>query len=262
MDIFQAVILGIVEGITEFLPVSSTGHLVVVSEWLNITHSTFLSSFSLAIQLGAILAAVVLYFRRLVREPKLWVRIALAFLPTGIVGILLYRLVKSFFDNTWIAVIAIFLGGIAMIIVELWLKKKNTQDNTSYTDTGEMMPTLRQSLFIGCYQVLAFIPGVSRSAATIIGGLVHKVPRKVAVEFSFLLAIPTMAAATGYDLLHTGFAFTQHEWLMLLVGGLVSFGIALVVMKWLIAYVEKYTFIGFGVYRIIFSLIFLVVFII
>jgi len=255
MDIFQTIILGIVEGITEFLPVSSTGHLAIVAQWLGISKDTFLPSFNIAIQLGAILAAVVLYAEKLLTERALWGRIAIAFLPTAVVGVTLYKFIRSLLDSAWIAAIALFLGGVIMIIVEKILAKKKDIEPME----EDSMPTMRQSLYIGLYQVLAFVPGISRSAATIIGGMVHKVSRRTAVEFSFLLAIPTMIAATGYDLFRNGAAFAASDWYVLLVGGVVAFITALFAMKWLLAYVKKYTFIPFGIYRMVLTLAFVLV---
>lgn len=258
MDIFHTIILGVVEGITEFLPISSTGHLAIVAEWIGINNDAFLPSFNIAIQLGAILAAVTLYFKRLVTQTALWVRLAIAFIPTAIVGATLYGYIRPLLDNAWVAAIALFVGGIIMIVVEKWFIQKDTIEPLG----EDALPTIRQSLYIGLYQVLAFIPGVSRSAATIIGGLAHRVSRKTAVEFSFLLAVPTMVAATGYDLLRSGSAFSSADWQVLLLGGAVSFVTAIFVMKWLLRYIKKYTFVPFGVYRILLTLVFILVFII
>jgi undecaprenyl-diphosphatase len=255
MDILQTIILGAVEGITEFLPVSSTGHLAIVAEWLGINGGTFLPSFNIAIQLGAILAAIVLYAEKLFTDSALWGRIAVAFLPTAIVGVTLYKFIRPILDNAWVAATALFIGGVVMIVVEKILaRQKNIEPLEEDT-----MPTMRQSFYIGLYQVLSFIPGVSRSAATIIGAMVHNVSRKTAVEFSFLLAIPTMIAATGYDLLRNGAAFSTNDWHILMIGGLVAFITAMFAITWLLAYVKKYTFIPFGVYRIALTVIFVIV---
>lgn len=258
MDILQTIILGVVEGITEFLPISSTGHLAIIAQWIGVHNDAFLPSFNIAIQLGAILAAVVLYAKRLVTQVTLWGRLAIAFIPTVIVGFTLYGYIRPLIDNAWVAAVALFVGGVVMIIIEKWLARQKMLEPLE----EDALPTIQQSLYIGLYQVLAFIPGVSRSAATIMGGLVHRVPRKTAVEFSFLLAVPTMVAATGYDLLRSGSAFAVSDWHVLLIGGAVSFLVALFVMKWLLRYVEKYTFVPFGVYRILFTIVFVLVFLI
>ena len=255
MDILQTIILGVVEGITEFLPISSTGHLAIVAEWLGISNDTFLPSFNIAVQLGAMLAAVVLYAEKLFTDRALWGRIGVAFLPTAIVGVTLYTFIRPILDNAWIAAAALFVGGIIMIIVEKILAKRKDIEPLE----EDTMPTMRQAFYIGLYQVLSFIPGVSRSAATIIGGMVHKVSRKTAVEFSFLLAIPTMIAATGYDLLRNGMTFSTSDWHILLIGGFVAFITAMFAIKWLLAYVKKYTFIPFGIYRIALTAVFVLV---
>lgn len=256
MDIFHTIILGIIEGITEFLPVSSTGHLAILAEWLGVQNDNFLSSFNIAIQLGAILAAVALYAKRIFTNTKLWSRLAIAFIPTVLAGVTLYKFIKPLIDNAWVAVCAIFLGGIIMIIVEKYLQKYQP---AQVVDSDEV-PTLKQSFYIGLYQVIAFIPGVSRSAATIIGGMIHGVSRYASVEFSFLLAIPTMIAATGYDLFKSGAVFSLDNWVTLLIGGTIAFITAFFVMKWLLKYVQKYSLIPFGVYRIVFAIIFVLIY--
>ena len=259
MDTLHIIILGIVEGITEFLPISSTGHLVIASDWLGISDTVFLPSFTIAIQLGAILAAGVLYTKRIIRQPKIIPRVAVAFLPTAIVGVALYGYIRPLLDNVTISIIAIIAGGIIMILVEKWLEKKNPEQVAS---AEEVLPSWKQSLYIGFYQVISFVPGVSRSAATIIGGLLHNMSRKASVEFSFLLAIPTMMAATGYDTLKSGWSFSSAQWLALLVGCLVSFVTALIVMKLFLRYVEKYNLVPFGIYRIVLGAAFVFIFII
>lgn len=258
MTIFESILLGVVEGITEFLPVSSTGHLVLVSEWLGIASSSFLTTFEIAIQLGAILAVVVLYGRTLLSDFGMWKKIAIAFIPTAIVGVLLYEHITILLRNPLISVLAIIIGGVVMIFVELYIAKKNKQTEE---DPSATEPTLSysQAFGVGVVQILAFIPGVSRSAATIIGGLVLGVSRQVSVEFSFLLAIPVMIAATGLDLFKQQFAFSTQEWLLLGVGIIVSFVVALAVIKLLLAYIKRFTFIPFGIYRIVFGAIILLV---
>ena len=251
MDFLQALILSIVEGLSEFLPISSTGHLVLASELLGISQTEFVKSFEIIIQLGAILAIVALYAKTLLTNKTVWLRILAAFLPTAIVGFTLYRVIKNFLvGNTTITLAALFLGGIALIILELVHTEKD-----SHAGKIEDL-TLKQSFLIGLIQSLSIIPGVSRSAATIIGGLFVGAKRKTAVEFSFLLAVPTMAAATGLDLLKSGFAFSQNEYSMILVGFAGSFIVAIFAVKFLLKFVQTNTFIPFGIYRIILALLF------
>jgi len=253
MDTLHIIILGVIEGITEFLPISSTGHLAIASGWLGITNSTFMPSFTIAIQLGAIMAAVVLYIKKIITQPEIIGRVFIAFMPTAIVGVLLYKYIRPLIDNAMVSIIAIIVGGLVMIFVEKWIEKRQTAPVVS---VGDVMPTWKQSAYIGIYQVIAFIPGVSRSAATIIGGLVHNMSRKASVEFSFLLAIPTMVAATGYDILKNGWSFSSSEWGALFLGIVVSFLTALVVIKLFLRYVEKYNLVPFGIYRILLGIAF------
>lgn len=243
MNFFETIILAVVEGITEFLPVSSTGHLIIASDLLGIPDSQFLASFTIAVQLGAILAVLLLYAKRLVTDFDTWKKITIAFIPTAIVGLLFFSFLKGLLANETVVVWGILGGGIIMILVELFLKKTGSKNLETVS--------AKNALIVGLAQAVAFIPGVSRSAATIIGGLLLGLSRKTIVEFSFLLALPTMVAATGYDLLQTGSTFLRGQWEMLLLGVFISFFVAVLAIKWLLRFVEKYTFIPFGVYRIL-----------
>ena len=192
MDLMTAAILGIVEGISEFLPISSTGHLILTSHLLSLKHTDFLKSFEIAIQVGAITSVVVLYWRYLLVDSRTIRTVIVAFLPTGIMGLTLYKLIKQFLlGSAHVVLWSLLIGGVLLIVFELWHREREdaigTVENIS----------LRQALIIGCFQSLAMIPGVSRSAATIVGGLLMGLKRKVIVEFSFLLAVPTMLAATA-----------------------------------------------------------------
>lgn len=251
MDFFEALILSVVEGLSEFLPISSTGHLVLASEILGIPQTEFVKSFEIIIQLGAILAVVALYAKTLMINKAIWLRILAAFLPTAVVGFTLYRFIKDFLiGNTTVTLVALFLGGIALIILELIYKEKEHH-------AGKIEDlSLKQSFFIGLIQSLSIVPGVSRAAATIIGGLFLGAKRKTAVEFSFLLAIPTMLAATGLDLVKNNLAFSGQEYLLLLTGLLGSFIVAIFAVKFLLKYVQTHTFIPFGIYRIILAFLF------
>ncbi len=250
MSVLDAIILGIVEGLTEFLPISSTGHLILVSSLLGIPQNEFTKSFEIIIQLGAILSVVVLYFNRIKRDIELWKRIVAAFIPTGIVGFILYKTIKQYLFNPNVVVISLAIGGVLIILIEKALSQRAAKtrelSGISYT----------QSVLVGMAQSLAVIPGTSRSAATIIGGMLTGIERKTAVEFSFLLAIPTMLAATGYDMLKTGVSFNVDQWHLILIGFVVSFVSALVAVKSFLSFVSRFTLVGFGVYRILVSILF------
>ncbi len=254
MNLLDAVILGIVEGLSEFLPISSTGHLILTSTLLGIPQTDFNKTFEIVIQLGAILSVVFLYYKRLKGNIELWKRIIAAFIPTGIIGFLLYKIIKQYLFNPYIVSISLIVGGIIIIIIEKTKKDINIEKPI---DISTM--SYKQSVFIGIMQSLATIPGTSRSAATIVGGLFAGLDRKTAVEFSFLLAIPTMFAATGYDLVKTGVHISSSQWHLIAVGFAVSFIFALIAVKSFIAFVSKYSFVGFGVYRIIIGILFLAV---
>ena len=252
MTILQAVILGVIEGVTEFLPISSTGHLIVASRLMGITDSNFLKSFEIIIQFGAILAVVVLYWKKLWSNKENWKKILIAFLPTAIIGFLLYKTLKQYLlSSTNIVLWSLLLGGIILILFELWHKKYG---RVGVAEINQI--SYKKSFLIGVWQSLAVIPGVSRSGATIVGGLAMGVSRETIVEFSFLLAIPTMAAATSYDLLKSGATFSFDQWHLLIVGFVVSFIVAMATIKWFIGYVKNHSFISFGIYRIIIALVF------
>ena len=251
MNFLDVIILGIVEGATEFLPVSSTGHVILVSKLLGIESSTFSTTFTIAVQLGAILAVLLLYWRSFLNQEVLK-RVLVAFLPTAVIGFTLYPLIKAYLlTNPYIVVTALFLGGIALIVFELFHREQEGGAGTPADIT------YRQALTIGLAQSVAIVPGVSRSAASIVGGLALGIRRVAIVEFSFLLAVPTMAAATGLDLLKSYGTISSGDYKLLLVGMLVSFSVALLALKTLRADVAKYTFIPFGIYRIGIALLFL-----
>ncbi len=253
MDLIQALILSLIEGVTEFLPISSTGHLLLATKFLNIPQTEFVKSFEIIIQLGAILSVVVIYWRRLLGNFKLWKNIVAAFLPTAVVGLVLYDFIKEvLFENILVVVFALLIGGILLIVIEKLFKEK-----AHAIDSLERL-TLKQSFLIGVAQSFSVIPGTSRAASTIIGGLLVGANRKVAVEFSFLLAIPTMMAATGLDLIKGDFNFSSQELMILAVGFIGSFITAMLVVKWFIKFVQTNNFFWFGVYRIVLAILFLV----
>ena len=245
MIFVQAILLSIVEGVTEFLPISSTGHMILTSTLLHIAEADFIKSFEIIIQLGAILAVLVLYWKKLLTNKETFIRVTVAFIPTAIVGLVFYRFIKDILlGNPWIVVWSLGIGGILLIVLEKFHTEK--QKNMSLLD----------AFMIGCAQSLSIIPGVSRAAATIAGALMLGVKRETAVEFSFLLAIPTMAAATGLDVLKSGMNFTAGQYELLAIGFTGAFITALVTVKWFIGFVKTHTFIPFAVYRILAALAF------
>lgn len=246
MQLFHAFIFGIVEGISEFLPISSTGHLILTSRLLGLPHTEFLKSFEIAIQLGAILSVVALYWRSFLIEREVLKRVLAAFIPTGILGFLLYKSVKKFLlGNDAVVLWSLFLGGLFLIVFE----KRHKQSDTAIASIAEM--PYAKAVLIGVFQALAVIPGVSRSAATIIGGLLIGVERRAIVEFSFLLAVPTMLAATALDLMKNAGTFSADQFSFLGVGFLTSFATALIVVKWFLRFIQRHSFISFGIYRIL-----------
>lgn len=249
MGLLNALILGIVEGITEFLPVSSTGHLILASRLLSVSQTDFVKTFEIFIQSGAILAVLFLYGRDLIKKRDLLKKVIAGFIPTGIIGLALYKIVKTYLlGNSQIVLWSLILGGTLLILLELALKKKKITERTTTSIS------YKDAVIIGLIQSISIIPGVSRSAATIFGGMVMGMDRKTAVEFSFLLAIPTMLAATGLDLTKTHFHFSSNEWAALAVGFITSFIIALIAIKFFLSYVRRYTFIPFGIYRILIAI--------
>ncbi len=256
MTFLDSVILGVVEGITEFLPISSTGHLILFGNILNIGESEFLKSFNIAIQFGAILAVVYLFPKRFFKEFSTFKKIAIAFIPTVVLGLIFYSIIKKYLlGNVTVVLVALFVGGILFILLEKFLAKKEIKK----VDEGIEGVTYKQSFFIGLYQSLAMIPGVSRSASTIFGGMLMGISRKTIVEFSFLLAVPTMLAATVLDVYKNFESFKDSQLSVLSVGFVVSFIVAIFAIKFLIRYVEKNNFIAFGVYRIIAAIVFWIV---
>lgn len=250
MNVFDAVILGIVEGITEFLPISSTGHLILAGQILGIPEDDFLKTFMIAIQLGAILAVVALYWKSFLHI-EILKRLFVAFLPTALVGFALYNVIKSdFLGNQALVVGTLFFGGIALILFEWWHKEKE--------DAGERVETVsyKQALLIGAFQSIAVVPGVSRSAATIVGGLIAGLKRVTIVEFSFLLAVPTMGAATAFDVLKSYDSILAGGIGTLFIGFVVAFVVALVAMRFLLSFVRTYSFVPFGIYRIVVAALF------
>jgi len=251
MTLLQAIILGVVEGFTEFLPISSTGHLILASRLLGLEQTEFQKSFEIAIQLGAIASVVLLYWRKFLDIPVL-ARVITAFIPTGIIGFALYHVVKTYLlGSDAIVLWSLGLGGVVLIVFELLHKEADD----AVADVNAI--SYKQAALIGLFQSISMIPGVSRAGATIVGGLILGLSRSAIVEFSFLLAVPTMlAAATLYDLYKNAATFAPQEFGVLAAGFISSFLVAIVAVKFLLAYVRTNTFIPFGVYRILVALAF------
>jgi len=251
VNFLDVVIFGIVEGISEFLPISSTGHLMLTASLLKISQSEFIKSFEIAIQLGAILSVVVLYREKLIKSLDIWKRLLVAFIPSALIGGLFYKIIKKYFlGNNNVVIWSLFIGGLFLIIFELFYRERKE----AIEDLKEV--SYPQALIIGLFQSIAIIPGVSRAAATVIGGLAVGLKRKTVVEFSFLLAVPTMLAATVFDLYKSAQVFKSEEFISLGLGLVVSFLVAIAAIKFLIAFIKKHSFIVFGVYRIIIALVF------
>ncbi len=253
MDIFQAIIIGIIEGFTEFLPISSTGHMIVASKLMGIDQDSVQKSFEVIIQFAAILAVVLLYKDKVFRDFTLWKKLILAFLPIGVVGFIFSKQIKALFSVDVVAWMFI-IGGIIFLIVEYFYKEKE-----HYIKRVEDV-SYKQALFIGLAQCFSLIPGTSRAGSTIIGGMLSHLSRKASAEFSFLLAIPVMAAVTGYDILKHFHEFSFDNWIVLLLGFITAFIVAYITIKLFIEFLSRFTFVPFGVYRIIFGIFLLLYF--
>jgi len=251
MNLLHALLLGIVEGISEFLPISSTAHLILTADLLDIPQTDFVKSFEITIQLGAILSVVVLYWKSFFQKKEVLLKILAAFVPTAVIGFVLHQIIKNiFFESTSLILWSLFLGGAFLIAFEYMHREKSdaTDDLSSVS--------YKQAVAIGLFQSIAVIPGVSRSAATIIGGLMLGLKRKTIIDFSFLLAVPTMLAATALDLVKEGSAFSSADVGVLAVGFATSFVVALLAIKWLLHFIKGHSFVSFGVYRIIIAILF------
>ena len=254
MSVWHAIILAIIEGITEFLPVSSTGHMIIGSSFMGIASSEYVKMFTVAIQFGAILSVLVLYWKRFMQSVDFYIKLCIAFLPAAFFGLLLDDYIDALLDNPWVVAINLILGGIFLVFVDrIFAENEELQVDQSISK--------RKALFIGFFQVIAMIPGVSRSAATIVGGLTQKLNRKNAAEFSFFLAVPTMLVATGYKMLkyQLDVGFSMGDVKMLLLGNVLAFVVALLAIKGFIGFLTKYGFKFFGYYRIIVGLVLIIV---
>jgi undecaprenyl-diphosphatase len=246
MSILQAILLGIVEGITEFLPVSSTGHMIIASTIMGIDADAFTKAFTVAIQFGAILAVVVLYWKRFFKTVDFYVKLFIGFLPAAVIGFLCNKLIDRMLSEVYIVGASLLLGGIVLVYVDKWFKSSEEEPDKEVTT--------KSALIIGFFQVISMIPGVSRSAATIIGGLTRRFNRKTAAEFSFFLAVPTMFAATCFKLYkfykEQG-GFHGNDIKLLLIGNAVAFVVALLAIRTFINFLTAHGFKAFGYYRIL-----------
>ncbi|NLI87636.1 MAG: undecaprenyl-diphosphate phosphatase [Bacteroidales bacterium] len=254
MSFIQSIIIAIVEGITEFLPVSSTGHMILASTLMKIQENDFVKTFEIFIQLGAIMAIVMLYAKKFLQSFSIYVKLGIAFIPTAVVGYIAYDFIKGYLFNSIVVAVSLIVGGIVLVLIDQKLTTKKSKvevvEDISY----------KNSFFIGLIQCFSMIPGVSRAAATIIGGVFNGLDKKQATEFSFLLAVPTMIAASGYDFLQTPINFTSHEVVLLATGFVVAFFTAWLAVKVFLKIVENYGFKYFGYYRILVGAIFLLFF--
>ncbi len=246
MNLIHVIILAIIEGLTEFLPVSSTGHMIIASSVMGIASNDFVKLFTVAIQLGAILSVVVLYYKRFLRSIDFYVKLLVAFIPAAVFGLLFAKKIDALLESALTVGITLFVGGIVLLFVDKWF------NNPTVTEESQIdKPT---ALKIGVFQCLAMIPGVSRSAASIVGGMSQKLTRTAAAEFSFFLAVPTMFAATAkklWDFHKEGHVFTGEEIKLLAIGNVIAFIVALLAIKTFITFLEKRGFKLFGFYRII-----------
>ena len=253
MNTIPAIIMSIVEGLTEFLPVSSTGHMIITQGILGIKSDEFIKLFTVCIQFGAILSVLVMYWKRFFHTLEFYLQLLVAFIPAAIIGFLAGDLIDSFLENVWVVSIMLVVGGVFMLFVDKWFNNP-AKDHTI---------TYKKSFMIGLAQCVAMIPGVSRSMATIVGGMTQKLSRKTAAEFSFFLAVPTMAAASGYKLLkaftsESGMQLLSDNLATLLIGNLVAFVVAILAIKFFISFLTKYGFKAFGYYRIVVGLLIII----
>jgi undecaprenyl-diphosphatase len=251
MNFIEAIILAIIEGITEYLPISSTGHMIIGSSLMGISELEFTKVFEVNIQFGAILSVVVLYWKRFFQSFEFYKKLLAAFIPAAIIGFLLNDFIDQLLESVIVVAIMLVLGGIILVFIDKYFENKATKSNITYVDAVK----------IGFFQCIAMIPGVSRSAATIIGGMFQDLSRKESAEFSFFLAVPTMFAASAYKLLKAykqgSLTFSDNELQLLAIGNVVAFIVAMAAIKFFITYLQKYGFKVFGYYRIVVGLIIL-----
>ncbi|MEP7168043.1 MAG: undecaprenyl-diphosphate phosphatase [Bacteroidota bacterium] len=253
MSLFQAIILAIVEGITEFLPISSTGHMIIASSIMGIAEDNFTKTFTVAIQFGAILSVVMLYWKRFFTSIDFYKKLLVAFIPAAVIGKLLDDFIDSLLGNVYVVAYMLLIGGVFLLFMDFFIKENKGEDSDKIS--------YKSAFKIGLFQCLAMIPGVSRSAATIVGGMLQKLNRKTAAEFSFFLAVPTMFAATTYKLYKfykTGIAVEPHQVNMLIIGNVVAFVVAFLAIKSFIGFLTKHGLKAFGYYRIVVGILIII----
>ncbi len=252
MTIFEAVVIAIVEGLTEFLPVSSTGHMIIAGKLLGVPDNDFTKLFTVGIQLGAILAVVVLYWKKFVdvKNPRFYLKLIVAVMPALLLGYIFSDKIDALLESALTVAITLIAGGIVLLFIDNYFKKP-----TVHKEEEISFP---KAFIIGLWQCIAMIPGVSRSAASIIGGMQQKLTRKLAAEFSFFLAVPTMAAATGYKLLKGYDTLTGEDIKLFAIGNAVAFIVAILAIKFFIGFLQKHGFKLFGYYRIIAGIVLLI----
>lgn len=253
MSVIQSIILGIIEGITEFLPISSTGHMIIASSIMGIAENPYTKAFTVAIQFGAILSVIVLYWRRFIKSIRFYYKLFVAFLPAAIVGLLLIKYINEMLGSVLVVATMLFLGGIVLLFVDNWFRESEK--------TPDREVTYKNAFVVGLFQIISMIPGTSRSAATIVGGLQQKLNRKTAAEFSFFLAVPTMFAATCFKIFRfytNGPGFNAGQIDILIIGNIVAFLVAMLAIKSFIEYLTNHGFKIFGWYRIAIGLLILI----
>ena len=251
MTLIQSIIIAIIEGITEFLPISSTGHMIIASTLMKINNDEFVKTFEICIQIGAIMAIMLMYVKKFLSGLNIYFKLMVAFLPTAIIGFLAYDIIKSYLFNPIVVATSLILGGIILIFIDQKVENQQTTvleiESISY----------KNAFLIGLFQCISMIPGVSRAAATIIGGIFNGLNKKQATEFSFLLAVPTMLAASSYDLLKTNIHFNSQEIMILGLGLVIAFVTAWITVKFFLKFISHYGFKHFVYYRIVIGIIFL-----
>jgi len=260
MNLIEAIILAIIEGITEYLPVSSTGHMIIASSFMKIANDDFTKLFTIVIQLGAILAVVVLYWKRFFQSLDFYFKLLIAFIPAVVLGLLLNDVIDELLESPLVVAITLVLGGFILLKVDDWFKSNEEIDKENPTAHTEI--SYLTALKIGFFQCLAMIPGTSRSGASIVGGMTQKLNRKTAAEFSFFLAVPTMFGATTkklYDYYEAGFVLSDEQLNYLLIGNVIAFVVAMIAIKSFIDYLSKKGFKIFGYYRIILGIALLLI---
>jgi undecaprenyl-diphosphatase len=253
MSIFESIVIAIVEGITEFLPVSSTGHMIIAQSLLGMESTEFVKAFTINIQFGAILSVIVLYWKRFFQTVDFYLKLLVAFLPAAVIGFLASDYIDAMLESVQVVAVMLVIGGVLMLFVDKWFNKPDENQEMDW----------KRALKIGFFQCIAMIPGVSRSMATIVGGMTTKLTRKNAAEFSFFLAVPTMAAASGYKLLKllmepSGVQLLADNLTVLIIGNVVAFIVAMAAIKFFIGFLTKYGFKVFGYYRIVVGVVLLV----